>query len=166
MDNPLVIPPGVFEQALKAGRTANERRAATEGLAAPLGGAILGKVAAIWDKVEAAFVAAHRFGVDRAAELRDAAITASEQALEEAGAQAAQLHAALLARIQGYGSELVAGAIASLEDTVTVGGTTLALADVSLSRKIVLTGSLKASITEMVSLTGSGEITVAARYDR
>ena len=70
MESPVVIPPVVFERALQAGRSANANREAIGGLGAPLGWAILKKAAAIWDKVEAALVAAYRFGVDRAAELR------------------------------------------------------------------------------------------------
>jgi hypothetical protein len=70
----------------------------------------------------------------------------------------------LLARAQSYLAVLVRGALDQVQAAITVGGIELALSSVEVAQTISLHGSLKAALTELVSITADGEVTVSASY--
>jgi hypothetical protein len=108
--------------------------------------------------------AAYQFGLDGAYRLRDAAIAMAERAIVDAKDRAEELRIALVERLRQYVRSLVDGALQQVEPVLRVGGVELALADITVSQRVVLGGSLKASITEAVSVTASGEVSIDTRY--
>ncbi|WP_405494044.1 hypothetical protein [Nocardia sp. NBC_00511] len=153
-----------FEAAINCAHEAG-RRAATSGLNAPLGAALLDRVAEVWDHIEAALRKAYQFGVEQAQDLLRTAVDQAENLLREAKARAESVEQQLQERLQGYLSGLLDRALQGVRSALTVGETRLGLVGIDVSQKITLTGSLKVSISELVALTGAGELTVVARYD-
>ncbi|MBD8079316.1 hypothetical protein [Cellulosimicrobium arenosum] len=134
------------------------------GLAAPADGSFLGRVAEAWESVERALREAFVHGRDRAQELSEAAVRAAQRCMDEAGRRARDVHQALLGKIQDYLTRLVDTVLGRLRPTLLVGGVAMSLESVDMSQRLALSGSLKAAITEVVSLTAAGELTVSASY--
>jgi hypothetical protein len=158
-----IIGPSDVEGALaKASEVGGAREIA--GLAAPLGGALMGRLSEAWEAVRDAIQESFRRGADAARSLVDSAAEKAERIIDEAGARAADLREALTARLQQYLTALIDRALAKVRGTVAVGGTTLNLSGVEIGQTIKLTGSLKVSIHEICSVTSEGELSVTARY--
>ncbi|MDQ1013543.1 hypothetical protein [Streptomyces afghaniensis] len=152
-----------FETAIDSARSLGPEHA-VPGLASPLDVDWAGRIGRVWDRIEQALREAFQYGRERAEELARTAAGEAEELLTAAGHKAYDVHQALLAKLQAYVSTLVDAALAHVRSQLILGGTTFVLADVELAQMISMTGSLKASITELVSLTSSGEISVTARY--
>lgn len=152
-----------FERALEVARSVGDDTP-LPGLAAPLEGSVLGRVAEAWDAIDSALRDAYWRGIQAAQAAVDVAVARAEELVAAAGRKAEDVQAALLARLQTYLQTLVDEALAQVRDTITAGNRTLALTSVSLSQTIALSGSLKASIQEVASMTGTGELVVSAEY--
>jgi hypothetical protein len=152
-----------FEGALQAAAAVGNQEPLT-GLAAPLDATWLGRISETWDMVEAALREAYLWGRDAAQQALADAIAQAEQLLRSAGKRARDVHQALLERAQAYLTVLIRSALAQVHGVLDVAGTKLKLVSVEVAQSISLTGSLKASITELVALTGAGEISVSASY--
>lgn len=152
-----------FERALDAARAVGDE-SPLPGLAAPLEGSLLGRVADAWDAIDAALRDAYWRGIQNAQTAVDAAVERVEELVAAAGRKAQDVQAALLARLQTYLQTLVDEALSQIRDAVQVGNQQLALTSVSLAQTISLSGSLKASIKEVASLTGTGQLVVNAEY--
>lgn len=160
------ISPAAFGHALESARQVGVRGDVIGGLGAPLDGALAGRLGEVWDGIEGALKRAFRFGVDKARELRDSAIATAEAAIEAAGRSGDDLRLALLTRMQVFSQELLRGALARVDATVDVGDVQLELTSLEVSQKLIVTGSLKVSISELVALSGGGELVVGAHYAR
>jgi hypothetical protein len=99
-----------------------------------------------------------------AAASSEAAIKAANDLVTSAGNKARAVQQELLKGVQAYLSQLVDAAIAQIRSAVVIGAETLALESIDMSYKISLGGSLKVTITDLASLTSSGELTVSAHY--
>lgn len=152
-----------FESALRAAAAVGEQEP-LKGLAAPLDATWLGRIGEAWDKVEAALREAYLWGREAAEETLADAITNAELLLRSAGKRARDVHQAILERAQAYLTVLVQSALAQVQGVLRVAGTELRLVSVEVAQSISLTGSLKASLTDLVALTGAGEISVSASY--
>jgi hypothetical protein len=154
---------GAFEGALQAARHV-AKVSAPEGLAAPLDGALKGRVAEVWDSIELALRTAYERGRDHAQSLINAAIARVEKLMDEAGARARDIQAFLLERLHAYVTAFTRGALANVTTILDVGDQRLSLSRIQLSQKLVLGGSLKASLADIFALTSSGEITIQVDY--
>lgn len=152
-----------FDEAVLCAQEAGQLPSGA-GLGSPLDGSWLGRIAQVWDRIEEALQTAFLYGREGALALAEAAAEAAEKLLHEAGTRARDVQQALLARLSAYADKLVEGALKKVRPNLTVGETKLPLTGVEISQKVTMTGSLKANITDLVALTGAGEITVLARY--
>jgi hypothetical protein len=134
------------------------------GLNAPLDAGWLGKIAGVWDSIERALRTAYVHGSEQAQLALDKAVTRAESLITSAGALARDVHQALLDKIYTYLSRFVDAALSQVKATVRVGGSELQLDSVEVSQSVSLTGSIKASLQEIVSLTAEGQLTVMASY--
>jgi hypothetical protein len=157
------ITPADFEMALKRARELGVVRA-TPGLAAPLDAGLRGRIADVWDQIEEAFREAWRSGYAATRDAIDRAAAEAEKLIAASGKMAHDVHQAILARLQEYLSVLIDAVLAQVRSTITVGESTLGLRRVDMARRIGLAGSLKATLTGVAELIGSGEITVTASY--
>ena len=153
-----------FEEALRAAAAVGSTQDQLIGLAAPLDITWLGRIAEVWDQVETALRQAFLRGRDAAEQALDDAIDQAERLLTDAGKRARDVQLALLERAQRYLSQLIHSALRHVESVLTVGGQDLPLISIDVAQSISLTGSLKASFTELVELTGAGQISVSATY--
>jgi predicted YcjX-like family ATPase len=152
-----------FERALDAARAVGSETP-LPGLAAPLEAGILARVAEAWDEIESALRDAYWRGRDSARAAIDAAIKRAEEGVAAAGRKAKEVQEALLARLQMYLRTLIDEALAQVRDAIQVGSRTLSLTSVQLSQTVALSGSLKASINEVASLTATGQLVVSSEY--
>ncbi|MEV0117678.1 hypothetical protein AB0H77_31330 [Streptomyces sp. NPDC050844] len=152
-----------FEAALAAAREVDTLTVGG-GLAAPLGAGLGGRVDALWDRVEDALVQAYEWGREKAQEALADAVAETEALLVSVGRQASAVHQAMMKRVTEYLTKLIDRALATVRPAVSVGKRTLELVGVEISQSVSLSGSLKASITDLVNLTASGQLVVHARY--
>jgi hypothetical protein len=151
-----------FEKALASARA--EQGAQLKGLAAPISGALGGMIAEAWDAIEGALRKAFAWGTDRAREAIDNAVALAESLAERAGKQVREFQEAITQRLRAYHATFVDETLARIRSSVVLGDRTLALDNVELTHKVILTNSLKATITEVCSLAASGETAIVARY--
>ena len=152
-----------FETAISAAKV-TAAAPITTGLAAPLDAAWLGRISAVWDRIESALRAAFERGRDAAQDLTVLAVDQAEKLISEAGRRAAGVQQALLSRLEAYVTRLTDAALGRVRPELQFAGATWRLESVELSEKISLAGSLSSNITSIVALTASGEMTVAAKY--
>jgi hypothetical protein len=134
------------------------------GLAAPLDATWVGRISEAWDVVAAALRQAFEHGADMAGDAVDAAVRAAESCVRGAGNRARDVHQALLVRAQTYIGQLVDEALAQVRPSISVGEHVLLLQSVELAHEVTMSGSLKAAITELVSITAEGRLAVSAIY--
>jgi hypothetical protein len=152
-----------FEVALTAARDEGTTRT-YPGLSAPLDGTLLGKISEVWESVEVALRDAYVYGSERAREALETATRSAENLIRGAGARAKDVQQALLAKIQTYVSRLIDVALSQVRRTIQVGDSWLELDALEIGQSVSLSGSIKASLSEIVALTSEGQVTVTASY--
>lgn len=151
-----------FEQALAQARATPGKT--LKGLAAPPSAALAGMVSEAWDAIEGALRKAFTWGTERAREAMDSAVALTESLAERAGNQLHEFQDAILHRLRTFQGAFVDDTLARIRSTVVLGQRTLSLESIELTHKVMLTGSLKAAISEVCSLATSAETTIIARY--
>ena len=135
-----------------------------KGLNAPLDGVLLGRVEEAWEAVRNALDRAFIHGVESVQSLVESTSAKVDQLLLEAGRRADDVAIALREKIRHYLEALVDQLLKQMKQSIKVGEKELHVNAVSMSQKIVIGGSLKASLTDAISMTSSGEITVNVNY--
>jgi len=165
MEIETIVDESSFETALRMARDTGTRTK-LRSLSAPLQGAMLGWVDEAWDRVEAVLRKAYRASRDALGGLRQEALAAVDSVLAKAGQKASEVEAALREKIEAYLRNFVDGALKRVPAAIDVGGSSLSLAKVQLTHKLVMTGSLKTSLDGALMLTTGGELTVQGEYVR
>ena len=150
-----------FERALAHARA---ERGSLRGLAAPTSGALAGMIADAWDAIEGALRKAFIWGAEQAREAIETAVALTESLAAKAGNQLRDFQEAIVQHLRAFQSAFVEDTLSRVRSSVVLGGRTLALDNVELTHKVMLSNSLKATITEICSLTSSGETAIVARY--
>lgn len=152
-----------FEQALKAVRDLSEGASNTNLNAASDAG-LLGRLDGVWDSIVSALRRGYEFGSDIAHSLLEEAIVEAEKLIAEAGNRARDVHEALLEKLQVFVQNFTTNVLKRISTTIAVGDLTYAIAKVTCTQKMVMTGSIKLNLTEVFALTSSGELQVAVDY--
>jgi hypothetical protein len=160
----VVIDRGAYDAAIAAAESVGQAGATIRGYAAPVDGPLAGWVREAWDALRDGLDRVYAVGREAARSQLDAAQQTLERVLQEAGRRAQELVAALRAKIAQYLTTLVNEMLAQVRPTLKVGGVELKLNELRIEQKLLLAGSLKASIEEAVSLTSDSEISVEASY--
>ena len=159
----LIVDKSAFDKALRAADALglNEIQA---GLFAAADGALAGRVEEAWESIQKALERVYRTGADAARPFIEVAEQTIERVLAEAGRTADDVVVALRAKLRAYVMTLVDEMLAQVREVLLVSGRPLRLNEVKLSQKLVVSGSLKASLAEVFALTGSSELAVDATY--
>lgn len=160
----LIADESVFETAIAAAEKVGRAGAPLRGLNAPLDGATQGRVEEAWEAIRNALESAFRLGRETAKPLLDSAQQIVDQVLETAGAKAKHITEVLRGRIREYLTNFIDDLLKQVRPKIVIGAESLQLSEVQLSQKIVLTSSLKASLTEAFELTSNGEFELSASY--
>jgi hypothetical protein len=163
MNMTVIISQDVFDTALKSARKINAG-APVEGMAGASKADIIGWLERAWGQIEKAVKMAYLYGREKATDLISAAVRTTDTVLTEAGAQAQEVHAALLGRLRAFLIDLTKGSVQLTPSEYTVSGRAFRLKSISCKHKLVMTGSLSVNLTELFSLVSSGEIEVEAEY--
>lgn len=153
----------VFDQSVRAAREVGKGGGA-DGLAAPLGGVLLGALQEAWDVVESALKAGFRQGKANAHALLESAKEKVDALIDQAGVHGREVEEMLIQRMQTFAVNFVHGSLAGVPAELKVGGGTLALANVSFTQKLVVSGSFKAALTELFAMTSQGEVQIEVMY--
>jgi hypothetical protein len=152
-----------FESAISAAKEVGKTKS-IPGLTSPLDAVWSGRIDAVWDRIESALRAAFEMGRDAARSLTATAVEQAQKLIAEAGHRAYDVQQALLSRLQAYVTRLVDTALGRVRPELQLGGTTWRLESLELAEKISLTGSLGVNITNLVTVTADGELTVTTKY--
>jgi hypothetical protein len=159
----VIASPDSFEKALNTARQA-ESGDDVSGLASRLDAGLLGRLEEAWGGIEAALRRAREGGIEKAQPIVEAAVGNIERLLAETGSEAAEIRKALLRKMQAFSHEITQDALANVPLSIDVHGTIYTLAAVRCSQRLVVTGSLKFNLLELVSLVSQGEIEVSTDY--
>lgn len=153
----------VFEQALEAAR-ATRYAPNTVDLNSVADAALLGRFSDAWDTIEYALRKGYEIGRNKAKAALDEAIAQAEQLLSQAGDRAGDVQDLLLQHLQQFVQKFITGALTLLPSTVTIGTQNYKIAKVTCTQKVLMTGSIQASLTTVFALASSGELGVAVDY--
>lgn len=152
--------------------TALARAASIDGVTPAGGGVLLAPLSdevrqwldRIWDATEGALLRARRQGKEAATVL----VQKVETLLHEAGTALAErfqvLSDALAARLNVYLAAVIDAAVSLVRPTLSIGGQMLRVTTVTVQQRLLLSGSIKASLQEIVELVAEGELTLSAQY--
>lgn len=165
MDMLVIVSDEIHTAALARARTLGRPLPDGTGtLKAPLTDDAIQWLDKIWDASEAALLRARRQGKAAAKEL----VEKVDALLKEASAALADrfqaLRQALTMRLNEYITDVIDAAIKLVRPSVTIGDRLLHIASVSVEQRIMLSGSVKASLQEIVELVAEGELTLSAEY--
>lgn len=164
MQIPVIVDRTAFENAIAAAEAIGRRDAVVKGLEAPVDGALNGWIEDAWESMRRAFDRAYQLGKDGAQEAIKKAEEMIERVLNEAGKRAQEVVVALRAKIAGYLSTLIDEMLKQVRPVLMVGDGILKLAEVQVSQKLVMGGSLKTSLQEAIELTSNSEFNIEASY--
>jgi hypothetical protein len=153
----------VFDAAIAAAELPIPREG-QYALNAPLDGVLSGRVEDAWDKIRDALTHAYEQGKDGARSVLDEAQAAVDSVMASAGSRAREVASALRAKLRSYVATFIDEMLKQVRPSILVGADSLRLSEVHLTQKVVLSGSLKASLTEAFELTSNGEFQVEATY--
>jgi hypothetical protein len=154
----------IFEDALRAARKVGPPAMVEEGLNADLLASVRGRVEKAWDEVSETLNKAFMYGWEKTNEAIDASIGKINELLAAAGEHARELHAWLLDRMREFLRRFVEAMLSLFPGTVTAGGISLSLAQMNLTQKLKLSGSIEANLTALAKLVSEGEMEIACEY--
>ena len=123
-----------------------------------------GKIAYVWDSIEATIRKGYIYGQDLIQDTIDILISSVNDLLHEAGKQAKEVHNILLKKLQTFLKNLIDGALKLIPSSVTVGENEFSINKISYGQKLMLGGSLKANLLEAIELTSNGEMELSVEY--
>ena len=160
----VIVEKDAFDNAIAVADKVGRRDALVKGLEAPVDGALTGWIEDAWEPVRSAFDRVYQVGKDAAQEAIRKAESKIERVLAEAGKRAGEVAIALRAKIAAYVSALIDEMLKQVRPVLHLGEGTLKLAEVQVSQKLVVGGSLKTSLQEALELTSNSEFNIEASY--
>jgi hypothetical protein len=164
METTAILSVADFEASLAAARSIGRKGQSLPGLAAPIDGALWGRLDEAWRTLESVLRQGWRAGKDAARSAIDGAVTKIEEIISGAGELAKDLTEAVMERIRTLMAELIDRAIANVRTTLTVDGAPMRLGGLQVSQKVGLSGGLALSAVRVWELVTNGELEVVATY--
>ena len=153
----------LFDRAIRAGADYGKGKAPSF-LAAPLDGVSEGQLDEAWNILVETIDHARTATEDRIKELISAGYAKVEEILSAAKNKAKDIRAMLWEKLRAMVQDLIDGMLAQIRPELTVGGRTLYLNDIQVTQKVVLSGSIKASLADLCALASQGETQVTVNY--
>jgi hypothetical protein len=163
MQYTLYVSSDLIEIALKRADDAGSP-ATLHGLSAPIYGGLMARADALWEQIKEELTTTYSRARDQTQEILHKLGQSIDDLLKLAGNKARDVSEYLLAKLREYITAIVDGMLRQVRSEITIGSTTLPLAQIELSERIVLGGSLKTSLADTFELTSNGELAVAASY--
>ena len=117
-----------------------------------------------WAKLRALVEKCTRQGTDFVKEEVVAFVEFVEETGQALGARAGQLREWILTKIRELITKTFDLLLAALRTEITIGSRRYVLESVELEQKLIYSGSLQASLTELCEFTGGGELTLTGSY--
>jgi hypothetical protein len=138
--------------------------AGASGLGAPLTDDVRQWIADVWDATEAALLKARREGRQAAAELVQKVDALLKQAAVELVDRYRAVKDAIAARLSAYITSVIDAALLRVRPALSIGGREMLVSSVTIEQRLMLSGSVKASLEEIVEFIAEGELTLSAEY--
>lgn len=165
MDLVIVISDDVHRAALRQARSVGQDVSLPAGrLNAPLDNEANRWISEIWDVVEGAIQKAYREGMEAARPLIDRASEMFSGLAGTAAKQAQDIRTVIAERLNTYMTGAIDGALGRVRPSLSVGGRALKLQRVTVEQRINMSGSLKASLSEICAFVAEGELSLSAEY--
>jgi len=168
MNIQVTAPITVFENSLAAARATGLPNLAMPRGAAPavLDAALMGQLSQCWESIERALWQGYLRGKAAAEELLTSAATGLETVLDEAGIRVNLAQAWLQQRVHTFAATFISGALALVPIQRDVGGTAFVLSTFNCTQTVSLSGNLKTSLIDLLTLVCEGQINIEANYTR
>lgn len=149
----------MIEDALQAA----EATLPLSGLRAPTGD-VAGQFERLWEYVRSGLVKAYMATKEAAKSILEDVQNRIDLAMENAAEQADELRRLLLARLSEYVRQLEDRILKLIRAKLVISEGQMQLTSVQVTHKVLLSGSVQASLAQVFQLTTSGELSVAASY--
>ncbi len=159
----LIAEPGLFEAAVADAEKIGKPEQLT-GLRAPLQGVTLGRLKEAWDTILDSIRKGIEFGVEKVDALVETTWESISAMITSAGNSASELKDYLIERLRQFLATFVDGMLKQVRTEITIGDSIFRLNLLQINQKVVIGGSLKASIKEIITLISNGEIEIEASY--
>ena len=152
--------------ALAKARVAGRAPLPLQGMNAPIADEIDKWFRPILDNIEQLVVECYKGARERAAQMRDEAMTIWSKAQQELGSKSEELRTRVMNAIDTYLRGIVETALARVTATVTVGGAILNMTSVSVQQSVKVSASLKTALDGLLTFVAEGSLTVTASYGK
>ncbi len=136
------------------------------GLHSPFDGTWIGKIDSVWSSIQSTIQKAFIYGKEAITESIDSTLAYVETLLQQAGSKVKEVHNEILKRLQVFIKSLLDNAINLVPLFMTIGDTKFDVTRINYTQKLVLGGSLKANLLEIISITSNGEFHLSVEYER
>jgi hypothetical protein len=134
------------------------------GLNAPFDSTWIGKIESAWSSIQSAIQKAFIYGKEAIKDAIDGAVSSLDSLLQQAGTKVKEIHNEILKRLQLFIKSLIDNAISLIPSAMNVGEAKFEITKINYAQKLVLGGSLKANLLEIISLTSNGELELSVEY--
>lgn len=161
----IIVGDDIHAAALAVARKSGTKKAGASGkLYAPLDDDAEDWLNRIWDATEAALLGARNKGKAAAAELIKRATDLATEAAKALKQRYDAVKARIAQKLNDYVQAVIDGALARIRPTLSVGGRDLPVVKVTMEQRLMISGSVKASLEEVCEFVAEGELTLSAEY--
>jgi len=118
----------------------------------------------LWDPIEEAIAQAYHQGMAAAQPMIDGLNAQIAELLANTSARAREVRTIIAERLNTYLTNTIDGALSRVRASISVGGQTLIISNVTVEQKLSLSSSLKMSLSEICEFVAEGELTLSAEY--
>lgn len=162
MQNVIIVSPEIIRKALEETRKFSEA-ANTEELFS-LRDDFQAGVDRIWDQLSATIKKAQVWGAEKVQDAVNSIVNAAEDLLDKAKDMAAEVHNNLIVLLRTFLKKLIDSAMSLVPTSVAIGNSLFSVSKINYSQKLILGGSLKFNILEIISITTTGEMQLTIEY--
>lgn len=127
---------------------------------------MIGKVESLWNDFKLVVNKAYIYGADHVRESYDNICISLDSLLHTAQEKAKEIHGRLQTMLREFLKTLINGALQNMPQFLEIGNVKYPINKVNFEQKLVIGGSLKASMLEVIELTSSGEIQLSVEYSK
>jgi hypothetical protein len=164
MQNVIIVSPEIIRKALEETRKFSE--AANTGELLSLREDFQSAVGRIWDQLSATIKKAQVWGSEKVQDAVNDIINVAEDLLEQAKDMAAEVHNNLIVLLRTFLKKLIDSAMTLIPTSIAVGNSLFSVSKINYSQKLILGGSLKFNILEIISITSTGEMQLSIEYSK
>jgi hypothetical protein len=129
-------------------------------------GALSGRIESVWASIHSTIQKAFLYGKEAVTNAVDAVYTSIDNLLQIAGTRAAEVYDEILKRLRVFMKTLLDSALNLIPSFMVISETRFEMSKINYGQKLIIGGSLKTNLFEVLELTSGGEFELSVEYER